>query len=268
MQALANLIKAFFLPGSASFLLVCVTIALAALQGPRRLRRFALPFLVVVVAGYWLGSLPIVANALASRFYAAEANPLPRERLAGVDALVVLGAGKRDYTVDHVTLSLPDQQTTLNALEGARLFKLVPGGLPVLASGGGTDEKINGIPVSGQRESQLLRVALMAAGVPDERIVLESQSTTTAEQARYVAPLLKARGWRKIVLVAPAVQLPRAVGVFRAEELDVTAAAAPFRSESTAMRAWLPSGWALNVTQRAGYDYLGWVFYKLRGLIG
>ena len=52
-----------------------------------------------------------------------------------------------------------------------------------------------------------------------------------------IEELIKAKGWRKIVLVAPAVQLPRAVAVFRAEGLDVTAAAAPFRSESTAMRA-------------------------------
>jgi uncharacterized SAM-binding protein YcdF (DUF218 family) len=124
------------------------------------------------------------------------------------------------------------------------------------------------VPVAGQHESELLREALLAAGVPAERIVLESQSTTTAEQAHYTAPILRERGWHTIVLIAPAVQLPRAVPVFRAEQLEVVPAAAPFRSETTRMRAWLPSGGALNITQRASYDYLGWVFYKLRGRIG
>lgn len=267
MQAAADLVKAFLLPGSASFLLVCLTIGVTALRSLRT-RRLAILFLSATTAAYWLGSLPVVAELLATRFHAAEAAPLPPSRLSGVEAIVVLGAGKRDYTVDRVTVSLADMQTTLNALEGARLYKAASGGLPVLVSGGGADETIDGVPVAGQHESELMKDTLIAAGVPAERIVLESQSTTTAEQARFSLPIIRAQNWRKIVLIAPAVQLPRAVPLFQAAQLEVVPAAAPFRSESTRMRAWLPSGGALNVTQRASYDYLGWVFYKLRGRIG
>lgn len=262
MDALAELTKSLLIPGTLTFLLFTLTIGVALEWGGRRLRVIGRLWLTTLAFSYWVASMPRVADALATRFHAVDAAPLTVRQLEGLDAIVVLGAGIRTtYEVGGHYVAIPDAQTIYNAMEAARLYHLVPGGLPVLASGGHQD----GAAVEAT-ESGILKDWLLRANVPAERILLESGSRTTREQAALVAPILKARGWTHFALVTPAVQGPRAARVFALQGVEPVLAPAPFWTQGENARAgWTPTGGALRASERATYDYLAWGYYWLRG---
>jgi uncharacterized SAM-binding protein YcdF (DUF218 family) len=264
VEAVANFVKTFLIPGSLSFLLLGLTAGVLLAYGPRRSRRFAAPALALLAGGYWIGSLPIVSDALATRFHARSAQPATAADLLDVQVIVVLGAGANGYVGGGRMVTLPDRQTVFNALEAGRLFRLLSSSVPVIASGGIVDPDAHQEP-----ESIVLRDLLMRAGVPDDRILLESTSRTTHEQAINIAPMLRAHQWVRVALVAPPVQMVRALAVFGAEGIHPIPAVAPYRSDDSAtsgpVSRWLPNGEALDVSSRATYDYLAWVYYWARG---
>ena len=79
----------------------------------------------------------------------------------------------------------------------------------ILMSGGARKSK-------GAVEAEVMSALAHAAGVPDDRIVLEDRSLTTMENARLSARVMAARGWRTALVVTDAVHLPRALLSFRA----------------------------------------------------
>jgi uncharacterized SAM-binding protein YcdF (DUF218 family) len=263
LDALANLTKTSLIPGTLSFLLLGLTFGVLLAYGPPRTRRVGMVILAMLALGYWIGSVPIVADALATRFHARDTGQVTMGDISGAKAIVVLGAGIRtSYKAGGHVVPIPDPQTIYNAIEGARIYQLLPEGLPVVASGGKqpdrSDEEV---------ESLILKEWLVRGGVPEDRIVLESGSRTTRDQAKLVAPLLKANHWERFVLVTPAVQAPRAATVFRLEGVDPISASAPFAADSDRQQAgrWMPNGGALRETERATYDYLAWAYYWTRG---
>lgn len=263
LDALAELTKSVLIPGTVTFLLFGLTTGLLVAYGPRRARPLALPFLAALAGFYWVASVPVVADLLATRFHARGARQVTLADVNGANAIVVLGAGiHTHYVAGGHTVPIPDPQTVYNAIEAARIYHLFPEGLPVLASGGrqanGAEEEI---------ESNILKEWLIRAGVPADRIELESSSRDTHEQAQQVAPLLKRRHWERFVLVTPAVHGPRAASVFRRQGVDPIPASAPYSSEEDGARIarWMPTIGALHVSQRAMYDYSAWAYYWARG---
>jgi len=263
-QAFAEFVKSLLIPGTLTFLLFGITIGIALAYGPRRMRRFGLPVIAALTAVYWVISIPIVGELLATRFHAATARQVTAADVAGAQAIVVLGAGVRNsYTVLGRTWTMPDAQTIYNAIEAARIHNLFPGGLPIVASGGVQPD----VHEEREAESDILREWLMRAGVPAEHILVESGSRTTREQAQLVAPLLKAHHWERFALVVPAVQGPRAAAVFRKEGVSPIQAAAPYLSEAQrkSESGWLPVAGNLRISERAIYDYMAWGYYWVRG---
>ncbi len=92
-----------------------------------------------------------------------------------------------------------------------QLFK--EGGAPTIVLSGGRYE-----PPSIQSASALYPM-LLAKGVNSDRIVVESESQNTHEQAVHVIDDAIARGWRSLFLVASSYHLPRATLSFVAEIL-------------------------------------------------
>ena len=263
LEGVAGFVKSFLVPGSFSFLLLALTLGVLLAYGPRRWRRLAVPALTILAASYWLLSVPIVADALATRFHSSGSMPANAADLAEARAIVVLGAGVSGYVVNGRGTTIPDKQTIFNALEAARLFQSLGAQLPIIASGGIVDPKSQL-----DAETAVIRDLLIHAGVPPERILLESASRTTREQALNVAPMLKAHRWERFALVTPPVQMPRALAAFAAQDVQPIPAPAPYRSAPIAgsrPARWRPSGGALNVSARAAYDYLAWGYYWMRG---
>lgn len=86
------------------------------------------------------------------------------------------------------------------------LVKTVPAA--VLVTTGGAPE---GQPTEGEVMAALAR----RLGVPDDRMLIESQARNTRENARNTVDLLSGMGVSRIVVVSDAWHLPRAVMLFR-----------------------------------------------------
>jgi uncharacterized SAM-binding protein YcdF (DUF218 family) len=57
------------------------------------------------------------------------------------------------------------------------------------------------VPGTTLTEASFFRDALVARGVPDERILLEAQATNTAENAIYALPIIEAQHFKRVVLI-------------------------------------------------------------------
>lgn len=99
---------------------------------------------------------------------------------------------------------------------GIELFERGEGGW-LLVSGG----EIGGAP----SEAAVMAGLARERGIAAERLVLEARARNTWENARECARIIRARGWRRVVLVTDPFHRPRAVLAFRA--FGVTPIACP-----------------------------------------
>ncbi|EPX62700.1 hypothetical protein D187_008888 [Cystobacter fuscus DSM 2262] len=116
-------------------------------------------------------------------------------------------------------------------------------------------------------EANLLARQLMMWGIEPERIVREGKSRNTRENALNSEPLIRERGWSKLLLVTSAAHMPRALGTFEAVGLHPDTLAVDVRSH-----AWYPHGawWQprasnLSVGTDALRELFGRLVYRLRG---
>lgn len=79
-------------------------------------------------------------------------------------------------------------------------------------------------PVS---EARTMHRLALAAGVPAERILLEEQALDTLGNALFVRPLLRSRGWDRVLVVTDGYHLPRALYTFRRLGIAAEGSAAP-----------------------------------------
>ena len=108
--------------------------------------------------------------------------------------------------------------------EGVRCLEA--GAAPVLLlSGGKGGGKGGGGPSEAEVMRDLALAAGVAAGAPEGRLVLETESRSTLENARCSARIMRARGWTKALVVTDAVHLPRALMAFRALGIEAKGAA-------------------------------------------
>ncbi len=129
------------------------------------------------------------------------------------DAIVVLGAA---VGAD----GRPGKALRRRVAEGVRRHEA--GAAPVLLLSGG----MGGGPGGGvPAEAEAMRDLALAAGVAEARLVLETESRSTLENARCSARIMRARGWRRALVVTDAVHLPRTLLAFRALGIEAKGAA-------------------------------------------
>ena len=165
----------------------------------------------VIHDGGW--SRPLAARSFRSRAglggARASVAPGPRRRLRGPD-------------IPRTLTSDPENHPLESRLEA--------GAAPVLLlSGGKGGAKGGGRPSEAEVMRDLALAAGVAAGVAagaaEKRLVLETESRSTLENARCSARIMRARGWAKALVVTDAVHLPRALIAFRALGIEATGAA-------------------------------------------
>ena len=205
-----------------------------------------------------------VAWTVALLLYAAAAPPVSEWLLrgleyryapaavAGADGIVVLGGG----TVKDVPTP-PGWSGQLHDAASQRLLAAYAlhrqTGLPLLVSGGEVFAEYG-------REAVIMRDILLSFGVSPAQIVLEDRSLNTTENARFTAPILRERGWRRPLLVTSAFHMARSVAEFQRAGIS----AAPYPAGYYAGRRYhwtlldmVPSGSAMRGTSIALKEYLG-----------
>lgn len=136
------------------------------------------------------------------------------EAYSPAGAIVVLGGSVAGMVPPRVSV---EEIRGARVLAGARLYKLkkapwviVSGGVPYPATSGET-----------RNEAIDMRDLLVEDGVPQDAILVEGESRTTAENAELSARLLKEKGVKKILLVTSAYHIGRATRLFQRQNLEV-----------------------------------------------
>ena len=127
--------------------------------------------------------------------------PLSRDRLPPQGTLVVLGGGVSPL-VDFPASDRLGRASLRRALEAVRLYHLM-GGPEIIVCGG------PGNPFSPVAEAPVLREFLVGVGIPEKKILVETESRTTFENVeRLLAMPLK----RPLILISSARHMSRACG--------------------------------------------------------
>jgi uncharacterized SAM-binding protein YcdF (DUF218 family) len=168
----------------------------------RRAGRF---FVVIAALGALaMGYVPIGAWLLApleSRF------ALPAKLPERIDGIIVLG-GAIDTRQSGVFGQIAVNGRAERLLAFVELGRRHPGAKLVYSGGAGL---IRDEPKS---EAEIAAPLLAALGLPAERLLLETKSRDTDENARFSRELAKPRPGETWVLVTSAAHMPRAYGVF------------------------------------------------------
>ncbi|MGE5191217.1 MAG: YdcF family protein [Deltaproteobacteria bacterium] len=202
-----------------------------------------------------------VAGQLALR--SLESSVVPAAGVpAGADTIVVLSAGLRidDDAGEHVRLDEPSMQRCRYA---ARLYRQAVRCRLVLTGG-----KVDWTE-PGPTFAAAMRDFLLELGIQPEDMVLEERAASTYENALFSKRLLQKKGEGRIWLVTDAFHMGRAVRCFQVLGIEVAPAPCDYHSrrwrfEPTSL---VPSSRGIGLVSRASHEWLGRLWYRLRGRI-
>ena len=222
----------------------------------RRSRRNVLVGLAALVGLFlwsWPPSTALFAYTLERRY------PITRIPAGDAEAIVVLGANV--YAPDASQPEpLPGYSTFLRCQRAAWLYRNWKT-LPVLASGG--------VSSSGVVIADVMRQALLEAGVPDSMIWTERASRSTYENALFTARFLQSKQIHRIALVTEAYHMPRSVECFRKQGIDVVPAGCNYRylQFTGQWSEFFPSPRMIGFNEDSLHEWIGLGWYRLSGKI-
>ena len=183
-------------------------------------------------------------------------------RPEGAEAIVVLSGYLRPPTPTYPQARL-GQDSLNRCLHAAELYFQEPRCLVVLSGGRMEADK------PGPTLAEAMADFLARYGVAREDLLRETRSRSTYENAAETWKLLEPRGIRRIVLVTDAIHLRRAEGCFRSQGFDVLPSGCGYcASEFEWSPAdFLPSVGAAVDMQRVLHEWIGIVYYRVRGWI-
>jgi len=232
------IVKALILPPTGPML-----VAFAGLLLVHRAPRAGRAFMWTGAVALLLLCLPVVAGLLGRPFGMP---PLDMTEARKAHAIVILGGGTRRNAPEYGGDTM-GRLTAERVRYGARVARQT--GLPVLVTGG----RLLDFESS---EADLMRDALEGEyGIPVRWV--EDRSRNTHENAKFSASLLKADGVTSVLLVAHAIDMPRARAEFAAAGIDTMPAATGLASSAgLQFTDFLPSISALQISHDALYEIL------------
>jgi uncharacterized SAM-binding protein YcdF (DUF218 family) len=252
-----DFLKERFSLGSPLLFVVVLAIGVALLYTRPRLGR---RFFLLALVGFWLVATSTGANLLTIGLARGLPQIQSKSDAQGADAVVLLGGGAVTFSAGGRMGAGLTPSSMLRALEAARVAGLIDARV-VIASAG-----IPRPDVQRKPESEMLRVALVAAGVPADLIVEESISKSTREQAQLIPEVLRTPNVRRFVLVTSPAHMRRALALFRAEGLDPVPSVALLRSDDAPpLSLAMPGDAALRQSNEAFYEYAAWAYYLWKG---
>ena len=204
-------------------------------------------------------SLPVTGNRLAGwleSFYPA----LKISEAGPADAIVVLGGilGPR-VAPDYV----------INWNETSERYD---GGVALLHAGRAKALVFTGARLPWEKrirfEGEDLRDIAIEQGVPGEQILVTHEVSNTWDEARAIAEMAKAHGWKKVIVVTSAWHMPRSARLFRRAGVDFIPFPVDFRGDGARPLTptdFLPSAGSLAGTEGALRECYGIAFYALTG---
>ena len=220
-----------------------------ALGRPRPRARLGWALAWAAWVALYAASMPVVASTLTT--WTEIRGPRLDQALASADlsrtALVVLAGGLRTFDRTTPPRERLDGATTARVLGASRLYLEHRFGLVILS----------GAPVE---EGEAMADLITTLGVPRERVVVESASYSTRENAARSLTILRERGFDTIVLATSATHLRRAVHEFERAGAQVIPAAVEVIGPSRFfLDELLPSSSALSRSNQMIHELVGYV---------
>ena len=194
--------------------------------------------------------------ALENRF---PANPPLPEKVQGI--IVLGGTVNQKLTVARGQPSLSDGAERLTEFIG--LGYRFPDAQLIFSGGSGSiiDDEL--------KESMVARQFLEQMRFDTGRVIFESQSRNTLENATLSRALIGDRYREPWILVTSAFHMPRAVGVFRQQGWNVIPWPVDYQTDgSTTYRFTFAPGYGLQRLQRGLREWIGLAAYRLMGRTG
>jgi uncharacterized SAM-binding protein YcdF (DUF218 family) len=213
--------------------------------------------------------LYLAANPVLSLYFVRtlEWQYLPPDPVPPVDVIVVLGGATRAGGYPQTTVGLNEAADRL--WYAASLYH--DGVADTLLLTGG---KYPGSPSS---EGERMAEAMRLLGVPEEAMLLETESLNTYENAILSKPILQAQGADTVLLITSALHMPRSVAIFEKQGIPVIPAPTDYEFlqadwQATGSEEWLfyamnfmPDADSLELTTQTLKEYVGILVYGLRG---
>lgn len=243
---------------------LCVALVFAVLSlcaMACRRNRLARILAVTAISIVGIASMPIVgerAYATLERQYP----PMPLSDTPKADVAIVLGGAIKGPMHPRTEIEMTDSSSRV--LHAFRLYRAAKIDR-ILIAGGNAPDSPNERP-----EAEIIRDLLVMWGVPGDKIVVETRSRNTWENAREIHALWKREPFGSALLVTSAAHMPRAIGVFRRLGLPVVPCSVDVHVVEGAPRDltyWIPNAGALSQTTDAIRAWLGILVYRWRGWI-
>ncbi|MEM7532571.1 MAG: YdcF family protein [Chloroflexota bacterium] len=190
------------------------------------------------------------------------------------DVIILLGGatGAKDYPRPAVSLG----DAVDRIIYAAQLYH--EGRAPLILLSGG---RIGWMDPSDTSEAEEMAEILLMLGVPQDALVYEDRSRNTFENALYTRELFTTHQWNDALLVTSAYHMPRAVFLFRQQEIDVIPAPTDYfvvekdwffsgkyvQKDMSLPQFFLglfPSVGNVDLTTRAIKEYIGLLIYTVR----
>ncbi|MCF6282212.1 MAG: YdcF family protein [Candidatus Polarisedimenticolaceae bacterium] len=250
---LIHIIETLLLPPSSPILLILLGLLLHNKKAGGWLAGTGLLLL-------WLCSIPFISNPLTRSLEHIPALSDAQIKSTNAEVIIVLGGGRnrdapeyRGDTISHFGLT--------RLRYAAKLHRMT--NLPIIPVGGDPAEQ-------GPAEAVMAKKILQEAfKIPIQHI--EADSRTTWENAKFSALLLHQLGIKRVLLVTHATHMPRSIYAFQQAGVDVVAAPTRFHPklrDKNLLLKFLPNAKAANDTTTALHEYLGIIWYRLKGLSG
>lgn len=198
---------------------------------------------------------PLAANYLLAQLERTELGNLACQSDAPMVA-VILASGIDQPPADASDFSVLDVASR-RRIDRGLAYRRVHAGTTLVITGGSARD---GFPA----QSRLLAAYAATFGVPDAAIRVETQSTSTWENAFLVSTMVPAVP-RRIALVTSALHMPRARLAFESAGFAVCPTSAdPRYTPNDFPDALLPGSSALRKTEAALHEFVGLAYYRVR----
>lgn len=243
-----------------SFFMILMGLFLARLWWKRRESKGRLLPLTLAYVALFLACSPAVTYwVLGSMEW--QYPPL-LQRPPDAQAIVVLSSGA--FPPDGPRLTAEQDRTgMLRCLAAADLY-FQGTACPIVVSGGVVPDSDPPLILA-----QVMKDFLVRLGIPASDILVEGTSSDTFENAVESCQRLKEREVRKLVLVTDAVHLVRSVACFRKQGLEVVPCGCMYEATPSSEARYhpLPDSGAARNSYRVVHEWIGLLWYKLRGKI-
>jgi uncharacterized SAM-binding protein YcdF (DUF218 family) len=251
---LSKVLGFFTVPSNSIAVICALGVGLWLTGWPRAGRRTLISgILLLLLFGYSPVS-NVLLLALTERFPAWQSDG--REP----DGIIVLG-GAIDSEASAARNSLEIDQSAERIIAMLELARRFPNARIVFSGGSGNliESSVPEAPIAGQ--------LLERFGIARERVVLESASRTTDENAAMVRKLVSPKPGERWLLVTSAFHMPRSIAAFRLAGFEVEAYPVDWRT-----RGWVDAAMPFGLlsaglarTDLAFHEWVGLIAYRLTG---